>query len=84
MKRSDTRDPTDKLQNGLAFIGYNADDKAYTYYGIEAGLQVPITLTGTVQGDNELSPTSYTYKSESSLDVQDVDHHGRGQSDENA
>ncbi len=37
---------------GAYFLGYSAEDKVYTYYGIDSGGMVPTTVTkGSVQGD---------------------------------
>jgi hypothetical protein len=37
---------------GAYFLGYSAEDKVYTYYGIDNSGMVPTTVTkGTVQGD---------------------------------
>lgn len=73
----------------MSIMGYNPEEKVYTYYAIESGTGIADVAKATVQGDTwiwngdakvggrlmklrytlkEVSPTSYTWKFESSPD----------------
>ena len=86
--RSEGKGPMGEMK-GLGILGYNPEEKKYTYYGIETGMPAGESATGTVQGNTwtwtgqskmegkviknrytmkETSPTSYTFKFETSTD----------------
>ncbi len=89
VSHEDFKDPSGKAGKALGIMGYNPEEKVYTYYAIERGMAFAHTSKGAVQGDTwtwngeakvgdkpmkirvtvkEESPTSYTFKFESSPD----------------
>ena len=48
---ADSRGPGGQVGKTLAIVGYNPEEKVYTYYGIETGMGIAEVSKGTIQGD---------------------------------
>lgn len=51
VSHADFKDPSGKAGRTLAIMGYNPEEKVYTYYAIESGMETAEISKGTVQGN---------------------------------